>query len=185
MPIRVARTDDAKAIAAIYAPIVRDTVISFETEPPDAAEMAARIAATLATHPWLVAEEAGKVLGYAYGSQHRARAAYRWSCDVTVYVDEAARRQGLGRLLYSRLFPILAAQGLQTAYAGITLPNAGSGGLHESCGFTPVGVFEGVGHKAGAWRDVGWWGLKLQPQGAEPVEPVPFPALQRDRPALL
>ncbi|MEX2617078.1 MAG: arsinothricin resistance N-acetyltransferase ArsN1 family B [Alphaproteobacteria bacterium] len=178
MKIRVAEPRDAEAIAAIYAPIVRDTAISFETEPPGAAEMAARIEATLATHPWLVAEDAGRVLGYAYGSQHRVRAAYRWSCDVTVYVDASARRRGLGRRLYGRLFTILAAQGLQTAYAGITLPNAGSVGLHESCGFTRVGVFKGVGYKSGAWRDVGWWGLKLQAPGADPVEPIPFAAMR-------
>ena len=164
---------------------MRDTVISFETEAPDAAAMATRIETTLATHPWLVAEADGRILGYAYGSPHRARAAYRWSCDVTVYIDAAARRRGVGKRLYERLFALLAAQGLQTAYAGITLPNAGSVGLHESCGFTPVGVFEGVGYKAGAWQDVGWWGLKLQAPGADPVEPVPFAAMRRGNSALV
>ena len=90
--IRVAKPSDADAVAAIYAPIVRETAISFETEPPSADEMAARIETTLATHPWLVAERGGAVVGYAYGSQHQQRAAYRWSVNVTAYIDAAARR---------------------------------------------------------------------------------------------
>jgi len=180
MQIRVATTDDAEAIAAIYAPVVRDTVISFETEPPDAIAMARRIETTLQTHPWLVAEEGGRVLADAYAGPHRSRAAYRWSCDITVYAAEDARRRGLGRQLYTRLFDILARQGLHLAYAGITLPNAASVGLHESLGFAPVGVFREVGYKHGAWRDVGWWGLTLGEPGGSPRDPVPFATLRQD-----
>ena len=179
MLIRVATPDDAADIAAIYAPIVRDTVISFETEASDAAEMAGRIQVTLQTHPWLVAEEDGRVLAYAYAGPHRTRAAYQWSCDVTVYAAEAARRRGLGRQLYTRLFEILARQGLHLAYAGITLPNAASVGLHESLGFEAVGVFREVGYKHGAWRDVGWWGLTLGGPGIAPEGPIPFASLRQ------
>lgn len=172
--IRVARADDAAAIAAIYAPIVRDTFISFETEPPDPAEMARRIAATLPRFPWLVAEQAGGVAGYAYAGPHRARAAYRWSVDVTVYVAADARRRGVARALYGSLFAILRRQGFRSAFAGIALPNPASQALHEAMGFAPVGIYRDVGYRQGAWRDVGWWRLGLSQEDGEPCEPCAF-----------
>jgi phosphinothricin acetyltransferase len=175
--VRVATEGDAGAVQAIYAPEVAATAISFEVDPPSADEMRTRIRETLRTHPWFVCEEAGHVLGYAYASPHRPRAAYRWSVDVSVYIDRSARRRGMGRALYAPLFRILARQGYQTAYAGITLPNAGSVGLHEAMGFRLIGVYEAVGYKLGAWHDVGWWALGLGPRPAEPAEPVPFRAL--------
>jgi phosphinothricin acetyltransferase len=175
--VRVATPEDAEACRAIYAPVVVDTAISFETEPPDAAEMAARIARTLQTHPWLVAEADGEVLGYAYASPHRDRAAYRWSVDVTAYVAEAARSRGVGRALYKRLIRVLRLQGFAAAFGGITLPNPASVALHEAVGFKPVGVYPHVGYKHGRWRDTGWWGLVLDPSEAEPQEPTPFAAL--------
>jgi phosphinothricin acetyltransferase len=174
--IRVATVDDAAQVLAIYAPIVENTFISFEIEPPDAIGMAERIAATLRTHPWLVFEDADGVAGYAYAGAHRARPAYRWSVDVTIYNAERARRRGVGRALYRELLSILRRQGFHMAYAGIALPNAGSVGLHEAMGFRPIGVYPKVGYKLGDWRDVGWWALELQPIG-EPSEPVPFPEL--------
>jgi L-amino acid N-acyltransferase YncA len=172
--IRVAEPGDADAVAAIYAPIVRETAISFETEPPSSDEMAARIETTLATHPWLVAERGGEVVGYAYGSQHQQRAAYRWSVNVTAYIDATARRAGVGRALYGSLIPILRAQGFRSAFAGITLPNEASVGLHEAVGFTPLGVYHHVGFKLGAWRDVGWWRLALSESHGAPDEPTDF-----------
>lgn len=177
MLIRPASEGDAGAFAAIYAPIVEATAISFETTPPHRGEMAARIAATVRTHPWLAAEEAGAVAGYAYASPHRARAAYRWSVDVAVYVGEGARRQGAARALYTRLIGILTAQGFTAAYAGISLPNPASVAFHEAMGFAPIGVYRNVGYKAGAWRDVGWWGRPLAPLADPPAEPIPYPAL--------
>jgi L-amino acid N-acyltransferase YncA len=172
--IRVAEPGDADAVAAIYAPIVRETAISFETEPPSADEMAARIGATLPTHPWLVAVRGGEVVGYAYGGQHQQRAAYRWSVNVSAYIDAATRRAGVGRALYGRLLPVLRAQGFRSAFAGITLPNEASVGLHEAVGFTPLGVYHHVGFKLGAWRDVGWWRLALSESHGAPVEPTDF-----------
>ncbi|MCP5367733.1 MAG: N-acetyltransferase [Hyphomicrobiales bacterium] len=160
--LRPVRAEDAAAIQAIYAPIVAETIISFEEEPPSVAEMAARIAATLPAYPYLVAERGGQVVGYAYASQHRARAAYRKSVDVTVYVAESARRAGVGQALYRALLDDLRRRGFHAAFAGIALPNPGSVGLHESVGFTPVGVFREVGFKFGQWRDVGWWQCLLQ-----------------------
>lgn len=162
MKIRTATLDDAAAVAAIYAPMVQHTTISFETEPPDEAEMRARIEKTLATLPWLVAEDAARsVCGYAYAGKHRERAAYQWSVDTTVYVREDMRGRGVGRALYGGLLPLLAELGYFQAFAGIALPNAGSVGLHEAMGFEAIGVYRNVGYKHGAWRDVGWWQKSL------------------------
>lgn len=164
MKIRTATSDDAAAVAAIYGPIVQHTTISFETEPPDAAEMRSRIEKTLPALPWLVAEDSeGAVCGYAYASKHRERAAYQWSVDTTVYVREDARGQGVGRALYEKLLPLLAELGYFQAFAGVALPNAGSVGLHEAVGFEPLGVYRNVGFKNGEWRDVGWWQKSLRP----------------------
>jgi phosphinothricin acetyltransferase len=175
--VRVARPSDAEAVAAIYAPIVRDTTISFEVEPPTPEEMMWRIIKTLKTHPWLVAEREGQVIGYAYGSQHRERAAYRWSADISAYVDERARRQGVGRALYERLIAILKMQGFHSAYAGIALPNEASIGLHEAVGFKQIGLYKEVGFKHGQWRDTGWYRLELSHANGTPPEPVLFPNL--------
>jgi L-amino acid N-acyltransferase YncA len=172
--VRTARSDDAAAIQAIYAPIVRDTAISFEAEPPTVAQMAGRIETTLATHPWLVAEAHGVVAGYAYAGAHQAREAYRWSANVTVYVAEGRRRSGVGQALYAELIDILKRQGLRSAFAGIALPNPGSVALHEAMGFEPLGVYRDVGFKLGRWRDVGWWRLGLNEAPGNPGEPIPF-----------
>ena len=176
MKIRTATPDDAAAVAALYAPVVQHTAISFETEPPDAAEMRARIEKTLPLLPWLVAEDAAGVAGYAYAGRHRERAAYQWSVDTTVYVREDCRGQGVGRALYGHLLPLLAELGYCQAFAGIALPNAGSVGLHEAVGFEALGVYRNVGFKHGAWRDVGWWQKALRPLDAEPAPPTAFSA---------
>jgi phosphinothricin acetyltransferase len=169
--IRWATEEDAGPFLDIYAPIVRDTPISFEVEPPTPEEMRRRIADTLVSLPWLVCERDGQLLGYAYASRHRARAAYQWCVDVSAYVAAGARRAGVARALYRALFGVLALQGYYNAYAGIALPNPASVGLHEALGFRPVGVYEAVGHKLGAWHDVGWWQLTLQPRGSDPESP--------------
>jgi phosphinothricin acetyltransferase len=174
--VRVARPDDAAAIAAIYGPYVRDTAISFEETPPSIGEMRARIERTLAAYPYLVGEDEGDVVAYAYASRHAERAAYRWACDVTVYVAPHAHRRGFGRRLYSRLFELLARQRIHAAYAGITLPNDKSVGLHEAMGFESLGVYREVGFKGGAWRDVGWW-QRVIGNGDPRGEPIPFRAL--------
>ena len=171
---------DAAACAAIYAPSVTHGVASLEESAPDAAELARRIEEVSARYPWLVAELDGVVAGYAYGSQHRARASYRWSADVTVYVSGAHHRRGVGRALYERLFELLAEQGYHEACAGITLPNDASVGLHESVGFRPVGVYRNIAFKLGSWRDVGWWQKTLGEPApdappAEPATPPPVP----------
>jgi L-amino acid N-acyltransferase YncA len=180
MELRLARGSDARGIADIYGPIVASTPISFEVDPPGEREMARRIDETLATYPWLVCEEAGRVAGYAYASRHRARAAYQWSVEVSAYVHPECRRRGIGRALYLHLFPILKGQGFFNAYAGITLPNLASAGLHESVGFRPVGVYRKIGYKAGAWHDVGWWELALQPTIENPPPPRGLAEARKD-----
>jgi L-amino acid N-acyltransferase YncA len=173
MLIRHATPDgDAAACAAIYAPIVAETVISLEERPPTPAEFAQRIERVSLTHPWLVAEDGGEVVGYAYANRHHERASYRWSADVAVYVAEGRRGRGVGRSLYQMLLPLLAAQNLTVAVAGITLPNDASIALHRSLGFQPVGVYRRIGWKLGAWRDVAWWQLELPgADGRPPAEP--------------
>lgn len=185
--IRLATEADAARVAAIYAPGVERTAASFEEIAPGPDDMARRIANTLPTYPWLVAETNGRVEGYAYASQHHVRAGYRWSVNTSVYIDDACQGRGLGRALYTSLFAVLRAQGYLNAYAGIAIPNAASVGLHESMGFRLVGIYTGVGFKFGAWRDVGWWHLQLGPLPASPAAPLPLHDLHEraDWPALL
>jgi phosphinothricin acetyltransferase len=171
--IRPVRSDDAPAMAAIYAPIVVDTWISFEETPPDAAEMARRIEKVTRTHPWLVADDGGAVAGYAYAGQHRERAAYRWAADTSVYVAEAYRGRGVGRTLYAALFQTLRDLGYLRAFAGVTLPNAPSEALHEAVGYREIGVYREVGFKFGRWHDVRWYGLSLG-ESLSPAEPQPW-----------
>ncbi len=165
---------DAAACAAVYAPYVASSVVSLEAVPPTADEFTQRMTRIVERYPYLVAEEDGRVVAFAYASLHRERAAYRWACESSVYVDETQRRRGLGRALYTSLFDLLRRQGLQIVCAGITLPNDASIAIHESFGFELIGVYRRIGWKAGAWHDVGWWQLDLSAPSAEvPAEPGP------------
>lgn len=165
---------DGGACAAIYAPHVEGSAVSFEERAPSAKEMAARIERYAATHAWLVAERDGKVVGYAYATAFNERPAYRWSASVSVYVAAEFCGHGVGRALYEALLEHLRERGFRMACAGITLPNEASVALHEHLGFEPVGVNREIGWKQGAWRDVGWWQLELGPAGDEPPpEPLP------------
>jgi phosphinothricin acetyltransferase len=170
MQVRAAHPDDAAEFQAIYAPIVRDTCISFETTPPTIDDMRARIAAQPPALPWLTAlDDAGAVIGYVYANKHRERAAYQWSVDVTAYVRADSRGRGVARTLYRRLFARLEEAGYCQAFAGIALPNAASVALHEAMGFEPIGLYRNVGFKQGAWHDVQWWQKSLQ----LPADPRP------------
>jgi L-amino acid N-acyltransferase YncA len=172
--IRLATVADAPGIHAIYAPMVRDTAISFELEPPAVETMAKRISATLATYPWLVWEQGGRIAGYAYGSKHRERPAYQWSAEVTAYVHPDFHRRGIGGALYRVLLALFRAQGFCNAYAIITLPNAGSVALHESAGFTHLATYRGVGYKLGRWHDIGLFEQRLCELPATPRPPRPI-----------
>lgn len=169
--VRDASENDAPACAAIYAPYVRETAISFESEPPTEAQMAERIAAATRTHAWVLLDDGARVVGYAYGGPHQARAAYRFSCEVSVYVERGRQRQGAGRALYEALLERLAARGYRMAVAGMTLPNEASAGLHRAMGFEPVGVYRRIGWKLGAWHDVAWVQRPIGIERNPPAEP--------------
>jgi L-amino acid N-acyltransferase YncA len=171
MRIRLATAADAEGILAIYAPIVRETAISFELEPPSVEEIQRRIEETLRDLPWLVSESENRIAGYAYASHHHERAAYQWSVDVSVYVAAEERGNGVGRSLYSSLLGIVQDLGYYTAFAGIALPNAASVALHESMGFRLVGVYRKAGYKLGAWHDVAWSGRPLREYDVNPKPP--------------
>ena len=178
MSVRLADPDrDADAVAAIYRPAVETSIASFEEVAPSAVEMAARIHAVLAWTPWLVLEDQGSVVGYAYAGRHRERPGYRWSVDISVYVAAAQHGRGIGRALYDELLRLLRRQGFVNAYAGIALPNPASVALHEAIGMRRVALYERVGWKFGAWHDVAWYGMRLAEPVGQPSDPVPLPEL--------
>ena len=170
--IRDATAADAERCAAIYAPYVRETAISFESEPPAADELARRIAEAQRAHAWLVLETDGDVVGYAYGGPFMARAAYQWAATVSVDLDAGRRRAGGGRALYEALFERLAARGHRTALAGIALPNDASIGLHLAMGFEPAGIYRRVGWKHDRWHDVAWYQRNLADDDDGPPAPL-------------
>ena len=167
---------DAAACAAIYAPSVEGSIVSFEVRAPGAEEIARRMRQYQETHPWLVAERGGEVVGYAYACVFNPRLSYRWTAGVSVYVAADERGRGCGRTLYEALFERMRAEGLRTAMAGITLPNPSSIGLHEALGFRQVGLLREIGWKEGQWLDVGWYQLALDPTAdGPPAEPTRLP----------
>jgi phosphinothricin acetyltransferase len=169
--IRLATVDDAAEIAAIYGPYCESSAISFETAAPSSEEMARRIRTIGANRPWVVLQDRNATVGYAYASPHHDRAAYQWSVSTAIYVRQAHRRRGVGRALYTTLFEVLRHLGYFKATAGITLPNPASVGLHETFGFTLVGVYRQIGHKLGAWHDVAWFEAEIQPATGNPAAP--------------
>jgi L-amino acid N-acyltransferase YncA len=177
MILRFATVRDAESLAAIYAPIVESTAISFETVAPDPDDMRSRIGNQPANKPWIVAEIDGSVAGYAYASAFRGRSAYRFGAEVGVYVAESARRRGVGLTLYRGLLRLLTSQGYRRAYAGITLPNDGSIALHRAAGFTEFGTAHAAGFKFGAWHDVGFYECALGPLDIPRHDPLDVDAL--------
>jgi L-amino acid N-acyltransferase YncA len=168
--VRAAGAADAAACADIYAPYVRDTAITFELDAPSAEQMASRIVSAANTHAWLVAARGGRVIGYAYAGPYKERAAYRWSCEVSVYLELGLRRTGAGSALYTALFDGLAGRGYRMAVAGMTLPNDASEGLHRALGFEPIGVYRRIGWKFERWHDVAWLQRPLVEVDAPPQE---------------
>ena len=177
--IRSVTSADAESIRMIYAPYVSDSATSFEAVVPDVAEMTRRIEAQADRYPWLVFESGDRMLGYAYASPHRARTAYQWSVEVSVYVHADAHRRGIGRALYVALFELLRRQGYVNAYAGITLTNTSSVGMHESLGFVPVGIYRQIGFKFDRWHDVEWLHLRLVQDPRAVTDPIPAVHLWR------
>lgn len=176
--MRVARPEDAGAMLAIYAPIVRDTAISFELEPPTQSDFALKVAGLLETHPWIVAHEPdGEISGYAYATTYRARPAYDWTCESSVYVAERARGRGVGRMLGAALIELLRRQGFACVVAGIALPNDASRALHRELGYREVGVVQRAGVKFGGFHAVEFWELPLGGAAPPAEAPLPFPDL--------
>lgn len=159
--IRPAALDDAEPLLAIYRPIVLQTAISFELEPPTLEQFQQRIETALTGWEWLVAEADGRIAGYAYGTSHRPRGAYRYAVETSAYVHPDFYRRGIGLALYQKLLPNLAKKGYCNAYAAIALPNEASIALHRRAGFEYIGTFPSVGRKFGRWHDVSWWHCRL------------------------
>jgi L-amino acid N-acyltransferase YncA len=161
MTIRPVTTSDAAALCAIYNPHVTSTIVTFEERPVSVDEMSARICETTERWPWLVLEREGAIAAYAYATAWKARSAYRFSVETTVYVAGAHRRRGVGAALYGDLLARLQATGAHSAVGGIALPNEASVALHERLGFEKIGQFKEIGFKLGRWIDVGYWQRQL------------------------
>jgi phosphinothricin acetyltransferase len=175
--IRIATEADAAVCHAIYAPIVQTSAITFETDLPGEEAMRGRIRSRLASHPWLVWEEDGEVLAYAYGGRFRERAAYDWVAETSIYVHENARRRGIARRLYGGVLGAMRLQGINQAVGVITLPGATSVAMHEAMGFAPAGIWPKAGYKLGQWWDVGVWSLFLSEPETPPVPVISFSEL--------
>ncbi|MDE3131368.1 MAG: N-acetyltransferase, partial [Acidobacteriota bacterium] len=183
MLIRHATAEDAEGCLEIYAPFAEETAISFEEQAPSRDEFQRRIVRIGRTYAFLVAEDADRIAGFAYGGEHRSRPAYRWAAEVSVYLGVAHRGRGIGRALYEPLFALLEEQGYRTLLAGITLPNQASVALHQSLGFEQVGVYRRIGWKAGCWRDVAWLSRQLGRDTHETgPPPSPGPPVRLARP---
>ena len=177
--IRAAEIGDATAIADVYAPYVLNTPVSFEELPPDAGLIEKRILASIDTHPWLVVEINGNVVGYAYAVKHSTRPGYRWTVDASIYLNSEFCGMGIGRGLYQALVEILRTQGFKSVFAEIVLPNAVSVKLHEAMGFCYIGTHKQIGYKCGQWQDIGYWRLGLTNDSKAPDEPIPFSAFKK------
>jgi L-amino acid N-acyltransferase YncA len=176
---RIATPEDAESILEIYTPVINTTAISFEETPPSVADMAKRIEKILEKHPWIVAVDKNeKILGYAYASPYRDRAAYKWASEVSIYIRDTHQKLGLGKSLYEKLFHIMKKQNIYKSYALIALPNTGSIALHEKMGFQYLCIFKNVGYKLGKWHDVGWWEKTLSRSANAPSEPIKFSDLK-------
>lgn len=182
--IRVAAASDAAALRAIYAPYVEKTSITFEYAVPTVSDFAERVETTLRKYPWLVYEENGILLGYAYGGPDRTRDAYQWMVEASVYLSEAARGRGIGTALYSALFSVLTAQNFCRCTALITEGNEPSLCFHKKFGFTVCGHMASAGYKLGAWHGMTTMEKILNPFEIPPKEIIPFPELLKNEKCL-
>ena len=168
--IRLADVEDAEAILGIYKTYIENTRVTFETEVPSVEAFKERMERIMAHFPWIVCEIDGRIAGYAYGSKHGERAAYRWSADLSVYIDAKFHRRGIASALYRAVMELLRLQGYFTVYAGVSTPNEKSEAFHTAIGFRNLGEFKNVGFKLGLWRGVAWYELPLAEYVAEPAE---------------
>lgn len=170
--IRLATEDDSNSVLEIYAPFIKQTIITFELEVPTLSEFRKRMAVIQKKYPWVLCEFNNDVVGYAYASQFNVRAAYDWSVDFSIYIKPQFHGKKIGKALYFALFKLLKLQGYYNAYAGITLPNSKSESFHQSFGFMPIGVYQNVGYKFGGWHDVKWFEFKIQDYSKSPIKPT-------------
>lgn len=179
-PVRLATSNDAQGVLDIYAPYCLKSPSTFEIQAPTREEIRNRIEKTLTRFPYLIYEQDGQPIAYAYAGQHMERAAYRFSANVSVYVKEGWHGTGKGKSLYNVLLPLLRKQGFCNAFAGITMPNAGSEALHKSMGFVQTGLYKNIGYKFEKWHDVSWWQLQLRPFVPRPDEIIPINEMLED-----
>ena len=185
MVLRFAVPADAPALRDIYVPYVENTPLTFEVAVPSQEEFLQRVSTTLRSYPYLVVQEEGEILGYAYASRVRSREAYDWSAELSIYVRQDCRGKGLGRRLYGCLLELLALQNVHIAYGLVALPNDASHGLHMAMGFRFLGRFAEMGYKMGAWRDIGWYEKVLTPAQVPPLPFIPAPDLPAEQVAAL
>jgi phosphinothricin acetyltransferase len=184
--IRCALSSDASSILDIYAPYIANTAVSFETEVPTVEDFTRRIMGNQESCPWLVYESGGFIAGYAYASKHRDRAAYQWSLESSVYVNESFRQQGIATKLYQKLFQILKYQGCRNLYAGITLPNEKSVIFHQKMGFSKIADYKNIGYKFNRWHTVGWYELQLNVYSDAPAPFIKWSQIEStDRDAIM
>ena len=178
--IRIGAEADVPAILDIYAPYILDTTVTFEYEIPTEAEFLARFRSITARYPWLVWEEDGRILGYAHGSAPFQRAAFRWSCEASVYLRPAARGRGIGTRLYAALERLLALQGHRLCYAVITSENQASLAFHRQRGYRFTAEMPGCGYKHGRWLGVTWMEKTLNPVSSPSSFPVDWCVIRQD-----
>ncbi|MBK9247554.1 MAG: N-acetyltransferase [Ignavibacteria bacterium] len=169
--IRLISESDTESVLAVYAPFILNSDVTFEYEVPTVVEFAERISSHTVEFPWLVCLSGDCIVGYAYAGKHRTRAAYQWSPELTVYLSEDVQGKGIARILYETLFAILKLQGYYTVFAGVTMPNTNSEGLHKAMGFEEIGIFKKVGFKHGKWHDTKWFQLHLSEYTSSPHIP--------------
>ena len=175
MHIRLASADDADGIRVVYAPFI-DTPVTFEDEVPSCEAYRERIVRICEKYPCLVAEEGGRIVGFAYAHELRERVAFQWNAELSVYLAPAAQGCGAGRRLYAALIELLRLTGIKAVYGVVTSPNPASERLHRAFGFALMGVQPHAGFTCGAWHNVTWYVLEIAPFEDAPAPPVPFPA---------
>ncbi len=180
MKFRFAKECDSAALLAIYKQYI-NSVITFEYTLPTVEEFAERIKNIGTDYPYLVCEENGKIIGYAYAHRHMERAAYQWNAELSVYLDADNTSHGIGKRFYRMLFDILRLQNVKTVYGCVTLPNQKSESLHESLGFARIGIYHQAGYKNGAWRDICWFEKKIAPHAAEPLPWVSIRTIEKEK----
>ena len=167
MKLRFVTVKDCQSLLKIYSQYI-DTPITFETTLPNEIEFASRIKNITSFYPYIVCEDKGKIIGYAYAHRYKERDAYQWNAELSIYIDKEFTMSGLGKKMYGVLLEMLKLQGIKTFYGCVTLPNIKSENLHKSLGFNEVGIYKNTGYKCGKWHDVAWFEKAIASYDIEP-----------------